>query len=159
MTMIDGTPARDYLDNKVSMDIDTQLKAQEQTIDRLTKTLFEERSNVRALFEQLNDYIRDNELTIENQISLEDLDEMLLKAFTHRMTFTQEYEVQLEHIIHTTLTITASSEEEARQMAEEIGITDEPAFDLPYECDVTEWVLADTRTLYSGRKQHDDQKR
>ena len=144
MTMIDGTPASNG-------DV-IKLQNLEQTNERLNKTLFEERANVRSLFEQLNDHIRANELTIDDEISLRDLDEILLKAFTHRMTFTQEYEVQLEHTIHTTFTITATSEEEAIDMANQIGILEEPEYDMPYYCNVTEWVLADTKTLFSGRK-------
>ncbi len=152
MTMIDGTPARNYLEDKVANDIDISLRDQKETIDRLTKSLYEERGNVRELFEQLNEFIQANELSIEDNISLQDLDEMLLKAFTHRMTFTYEYEVQLEHVLHTTFTITASSEEEAKEIALQAGITDEPEFDLPYYSETTEWVLADTKLLYSGRK-------
>jgi hypothetical protein len=118
----------------------------------LSDTLFRERATVRSLFEQLNDYIRDNELSIDDDISLSQLDDMLLRAFTHRMTFTREYEVQVEHTIHTTFSITASSKEEAEEIVNGIGICDEPEFDTPVDGEVTEWVLADTRILYSGEK-------
>lgn len=151
MTMIDGTPANLSTSSEeelLKIDLETQI-SRNNTISR---TLFEERANVRSLFEQLNDYIKDNQLSIDNDIPLSELDDMLLRAFTNRMTFTREYEVQVEHTLHTTFTITASSEDEAIEIANGIGICDEPEFDTPHDSEVTEWVLADTRILYSGEK-------
>lgn len=123
-----------------------------ERVDALRKSVTHEREMIRTLFEQLNDHIRASELSIDDEISLKELDEILLLAFTHRMTFTREYEVQVEHTINTTFTITASSAEEAEEMANEIGICDQPEYDLPYESEVHEWVLADTRILYTGEK-------
>lgn len=128
------------------------LENQRNINDALRKTINEQREMSRSLFEQLNDYIKDNELSVDDDISLNQLDSMLLRAFTHTMTFTREYEVQVEHTLHTTFTITASSEDEATEIANGIGICDEPEFDTPHDSEVTEWVLADTRILYSGEK-------
>lgn len=138
MTMIDGTPANEG--STISL------------TDRLNRVIVMHRDMQRSLFEHLNDYVMENQLSIDNDIPLKELDDILLRVFTHRMTFTREYEVQVEHTLHTTFTIIAGNEDEAVEIANGIGICDEPEFDTPHDSEVTEWVLADTRILYSGEK-------
>lgn len=151
MTMIDGTPANSLTPSEADL-LRIDLANAKANSDTLRTSLYRERDMIRSLFEQLNDHIHENQLSVDDDISLNELDDMLLKAFTHRMTFTRDYEVQVEHTIHTTFTITATSEDEAVEIANGIGICDEPEFDTPHDSEVTEWVLADTRILYSGEK-------
>jgi hypothetical protein len=149
--MIDGTPVNPSTPSEADL-LRIDLENATNRSNNLSDTLFRERATVRSLFEQLNEHIKEYQLSINDDISLSELDDMLLRAFTHRMTFTREYEVQVEHTIHTTFTITASSEDEAVEIANGIGICDEPEFDTPHDSEVSEWVLADTRILYSGEK-------
>lgn len=123
-----------------------------ERVEILRKSATREREAIRSFFEALNDHVRVNELSIDDDIPLKELDDIIYEAFTQRMTFTKDYEVQVEHTIHTTFTITASSADEAEEMVNLIDITDQPEYDLPYEAEVSDWVLANTKIIYTGEK-------
>lgn len=114
-------------------------------VANLGRAVIKHRENVRSLFEQINDHIKDEKLSKTDNISIKFLDEVLLDVFNSSLSFLRDYEVQITHSIKSTVTVTASDEDEARQLADEIGIS---SIEWDYSADVVtpdpNWVFDNT---------------
>lgn len=126
------------------------LENQRNITNELRKTINEHRANVSRLFTKVNDYIEENDLDIEGDISLSELDDILSNVFNNRLVFEKVYEVQITYVIDATFEIRAKDEDEAREIAEQIGITSDPEFD--HDEDPTEWAIDQQRVGYLQRK-------
>ena len=123
------------------------------TIATLRNTLGNLRDNVRSLFEQINDHIKDEKLSKTDDISIKFLGEVLLDVFNSELLFLREYEVEVVHSIKSTVFVTASDEDEARQLAEEIGIS---SIEWDYDENVvtpdSDWVIFNTHVDQIGER-------
>jgi hypothetical protein len=122
------------------------------TIDLTTQRSIvdEHRRKVSKLFTQLNDHVDEGDLSQEDDINLSELDDLLAGIFNNRLVFEKLYEVQVTYTIDATFEIRAKDEDEARSIAEEIGICTDPVFD--HDEDPTECVIDQSRVGYAGRK-------
>lgn len=146
MTMIDSTPAP-IVHSETDL-LRIELENSKNIISNLRNTLDEQRQSVRRLYGKINQHIEDNELDIEDDIPLASLDEYLSDSFLNTLIFTKMYEVQITFTVDATIQLEAKSEEEARSMAEEIGVYN---IDLDTEGDVNEWALDYSTVNYVGR--------
>ena len=103
----------------------------------------EHRRKVSKLFTQVNDYIDENDCEEDGDISLSELDDILSNVFNNRLVFEKLYEVQITYTIDATFEIRAKDEDDARNIADEIGICTDPVFD--HEDDPTECVIDESR--------------
>lgn len=110
----------------------------------------EHRRKVSRLFTTVNDYIEENDCDEDGDISLSELDDILSKVFNNRLVFEKLYEVQITYTIDATFEIRAKDEDAAREIAEEIGICEDPRFD--HEDDPTECAIDTSRVGYLQRK-------
>lgn len=122
------------------------------TIDLATQRSIvdEHRRKVSKLFTQVNDYIDENDCEEDGDISLSELDDILSNVFNNRLVFEKLYEVQITYTIDATFEIRAKDEDDARNIADEIGICTDPVFD--HEDDPTECVIDESRVGYLQRK-------
>jgi uncharacterized coiled-coil protein SlyX len=112
----------------------------------------EHRRKVGKLFTKVNDFIEENDCEIEHDISLSELDDILSDVFNNRLVFEKVYEVQVSYTMDVTFEIRAKNEDEAREMADEIGISRDPEFD--HDEDPTECVIDTPRIGYVSRKEN-----
>ena len=128
-----------------------------QRVDALTIDLATQRSivdehrrKVKKLFTSINDYIDENDCSEDGDISLSELDDILSNVFNNRLVFEKLYEVQISYTIDATFEIRAKDEDDARNIADEIGICTDPVFD--HEDDPTECAISESRVGYLQRK-------
>lgn len=126
------------------------LENQRNITNELRKTINEHRANVSRLFTKVNDYIEENDCDEDGDISLSELDDILSNVFNNRLVFEKLFEVQVTYTLDATFEIRAKDEDEAREIAEQIGITSDPEFD--HDEDPTEWAIDQTRVGYLQRK-------
>ncbi len=110
----------------------------------------EHRRKVNKLFTKVNDYIDENDCEEDGDISLSELDDILNTVFDNRLVFDKLFEVQITYTLDATFEIRAKNEDEAREIADEIGICTDPVFD--YEDDPTECAINESRVGYLQRK-------
>jgi hypothetical protein len=76
-------------------------------------------------------------------------DKLEIKSVGNELIFTKEYEVQVRYTMYATFKVTAASEDDARSIAEEIGIESDPEFDMDGEnTELDTWSIDDTRVDY-----------
>jgi hypothetical protein len=110
----------------------------------------EHRRKVKKLFTSINDYIEQNDCEDDGDISLSELDDILSDVYNNRLVFEKVYEVQVSYSLDVTFEIRAKNEDEARNMADEIGICTDPVFD--HDEDPTECAISESRVGYVSRK-------
>lgn len=110
----------------------------------------EHRRKVKRLFTKVNDYIDENDCEEDGDISLSELDDILNDVYNNRLVFDKLFEVQITYTLDATFEIRAKNEDEAREIAEEIGICTDPVFD--HENDPTECAIDESRVGYLQRK-------
>jgi uncharacterized coiled-coil protein SlyX len=110
----------------------------------------EHRRKVKNLFTKVNDFIDENDCEEDGDISLSELDDILSDVFNNRLVFEKLYEVQVTYTIDATFEIRAKNEDDARNIADEIGISTDPVFD--HEDDPTECAINESRVGYLQRK-------
>ena len=122
------------------------------TIDLATQRSIvdEHRRKVSRLFTKVNDFIDENDCDEDGDISLSELDDILSNVFNNRLVFEKLYEVQVTYTIDATFEIRAKDEDDARNIADEIGICTDPVFD--HEDDPTECAISESRVGYLQRK-------
>ena len=122
------------------------------TIDLAThrSIVDEHRRKVKKLFTTVNDYIDENDCNDDGDISLSELDDILSNVFNNRLVFEKLYEVQITYTVDATFEIRAKDEDDARNIADEIGICTDPVFD--HEDDPTECAISESRVGYLQRK-------
>ena len=124
------------------------LESQQIITQGLRTTINNHRDKVRDLY-TLNDMIQDNGADKESTLSMGELSDILNEVFGSELVFTKEYEVQVRYTIYATFKVTAASEDDARSIAEDIGICQDPDWDI--DGDNTEpdsWHIDDTRIDY-----------
>jgi hypothetical protein len=100
--------------------------------------------------------IQENQSDPDDTIEFSELSEILKDIFGNELVFTKEYEVQVRYVMYATFKITAASEDDARSIAEEIGISSDPEWDI--DGDNTEFdtfSIDDTRVDYIREAYHD----
>jgi len=110
----------------------------------------EHRRKVKRLFTKVNDYIDENDCEEDGDISLSELDDILNDVYNNRLVFDKLFEVQITYTLDATFEIRAKNEDEAREIADEIGICTDPVFD--HEDDPTECAINESRVGYLQRK-------
>lgn len=131
--------------DKLRVDLEGQ-----QTINQgLRTTINNHRNQVRDLYTMLNDLIADNDGDKESTIAFGELSDILNEVFGSELVFTKEYEVQMRYTIYASFKVTAASEEDARSVAEEIGISADIEWDIDTDnTEVDTWSIDDTRIEY-----------
>ena len=115
----------------------------------LRTTINNQRDKVRDLYTQLNDIIQDNGADRESTLLMGELSDILNEVFGSELVFTKEYEVQMRYTIYASFKVTAASEEDARSVAEEIGISADIEWDIDTDnTEVDTWAIDDTRIEY-----------
>lgn len=115
----------------------------------LRTTINNHRNTVRDLYTQLNDTIQDGGCEETSNITFGELSEILKEVFGSELVFTKEYEVQVRYTLYATFKITAASEDDARSIAEDIGISQDPDWDIDGDnTEVDTWSIDDTRIDY-----------
>ena len=115
----------------------------------LRTTINNHRNQVRDLYTQLNDIIQDNGADRESTLLMGELSDILNEVFGSELVFTKEYEVQMRYTIYASFKVTAASEEDARSVAEEIGISADIEWDIDTDnTEVDTWSIDDTRIEY-----------
>ena len=131
--------------DKLRIDLESQ-----RTINEgLRTTINNHRNQVRDLYTMLNDAIQDGNCEETSNITFGEVSEILNEVFGSQLVFTKEYEVQVRYTMYATFKVTAASEDDARSIAEEIGICSDPDWDI--DGDTTEadsWSIDDTRVDY-----------
>ena len=121
MTMIDGTPANEQQSEIASLNI---------KIGTLTETLYTQRTKVRDLVTRINDYIAANNCELTDDIPLEYLNEVITDTFGTPLTFERTYEVKVSLHVDATFTISAESEDDAKEEVKNLWFTDDAPFSL-----------------------------
>lgn len=131
--------------DKLRIDLDSQ-----RTINEgLRTTINNQRDKVRDLYTQLNDLIQDNSGDKESTIAFGELSDILSEVFGSELVFTKEYEVQVRYTVYASFKVTAASEEDARSIAEDIGISADIEWDIDTDnTEVDTWSIDDTRIEY-----------
>lgn len=115
----------------------------------LRTTINNHRNQVRDLYTMLNDTIQDGGCEDTSNITFGELSEILKEVFGSELVFTKEYEVQVRYTIYASFKVTAASEEDARSVAEEIGISADIEWDIDTDnTEVDTWSIDDTRIEY-----------
>lgn len=159
MTMIDPTPdtqtpfgatITDYVAPDVLVQqLNTKVSDLETKVSNYSTLVNNHRNKVRDLYTMLNDLIADNDGDRESTVAFGELSDILKEVFDSELVFTKEYEVQVRYTMYATFKITASSEDDARSIAEEIGISSDPDWDIDREnTEVDTWSIDDTRIDY-----------
>ena len=121
MTMIDGTPANEQQSEIASLNI---------KIGTLTETLYTQRTKVRDLVTRINDYIAANNCELTDDIPLEYLNEVITDTFGTPLTFEHTYEIKVSLYVDATFTISAESEDDAKEEVKNLWFTDDAPFSL-----------------------------
>lgn len=129
--------------------LNTKLTDLETKVSNYANLTQDHRNKVRDLYTQLNDIIQGDRCDESSEISFGDLSNILKEVFGNPLVFTKEYEVQMRYTIYASFKVTAESEENARSIAEDIGISADIDWDI--DGDNTEadgWSIDDTRIEY-----------
>lgn len=121
MTMIDGTPANESQSEIASLNV---------KIGTLTETLYTQRTKVRDLVTRINDYIAANNCELTDDIPLEYINEVITDTFGTPLTFEHTYEVKVSLYVDATFTISAKSEDDAKEEVKNLWFTDDAPFSL-----------------------------
>lgn len=148
MTMIDPIPAT-ITEMTEADKLRVDLESQQIINQGLRTTINNHRNQVRDLYTALNDTIQDGGCEETSNITFGELSEILKDVFGSELVFTKEYEVQVRYTMYATFKITAASEADARSLAEEIGISAEPEWDIDTDnTEVDTWHIDETRIDY-----------
>lgn len=149
-TMTTEATITDYVAPDVLIQqLNTKLLDLETKVSNCMTTINEQRNKVRDLYTQLNDLIQDNDGDRDSTISFGELSDILNETFGNELVFTKEYEVQVRYTLYATFKVTAQSEDDARSIAEEIGIASDPDWDIDSDnTEVDTWSIDDTRVDY-----------
>ena len=132
--------------------LNTKLTDLETRVSNCMTTIMEQRNKVRDLYTQLNDIIQNDELDESSDITFGDLSLLLNDIFGNELVFLKEYEVQVSYNVSATFSIKAQSEDDARSIAEEISMDEDPRFDMDSDTtDVNEVVVEMDRIYYVGK--------
>ena len=121
MTMIDGTPANEQQSEIASLNI---------KIATLNETLYTQRTKVRDLVTRINDYIAANNCELTDDIPLEYINEVITDIYGTPLTFEHTYEVKVSLHVDATFTISAESEDDAKEEVKNLWFTDDAPFSL-----------------------------
>ena len=129
--------------------LNTKLTDLETKVSNYANLTQEHRNKVRDFYTQLNDIIQEDKLDESDEISFGDLSNILKEVFGNPLVFTKEYEVQVRYTLYATFKVTAASEDDARSIAEEIGISADPDWDIDGDnTEVDTWSIDETRVDY-----------
>jgi hypothetical protein len=129
--------------------LNTKLSSLETKVSNYSKLVSDHRDKVRDLYTTINDVIQDNDSDPDSTITFSELSEILKDIFGNELVFTKEYEVQVRYTMYATFKVTAASEDDARSIAEEIGIGRDPEFDMDGDnTELDTWSIDDTRVDY-----------
>jgi hypothetical protein len=129
---------------------DAEIGMLKERIERITADREEYRRKLDRLITKLNDYIDSNDCEVDGDIGLSELDDILYEVYKKRLVFDKVFEVQITYTLDATFEVKAKNEDEAREIADEIGICTDPVFD--YEDDPTECAINESRVGYLQRK-------
>ena len=121
MTMIDGTPANEQQSEIASLNT---------KIGTLTETVYTQRTKVRDLVTRINDYIAANNCELTDDIPLEYINEVITDIYGTPLTFEHTYEVKVSLYVDATFTISAESEDVAKEEVKNLWFTDDAPFSL-----------------------------
>jgi hypothetical protein len=125
------------------------LESQRTINDGLRTTINNHRNQVRDLYTMLNDAIQDGKCEETSNITFGEVSDILNEVFGSQLVFTKEYEVQVRYTVYASFKVTAASEEDARSIAEEIGISADIEWDIDNQnTEVDTWSIDDTRIEY-----------
>jgi len=128
------------------------LESQQIITQGLRTTINNHRNQVRDLYTHLNDIIESDECDESAEISFGDLSILLNEIFGSELVFTKEYEVQVRYVLDATFKIRAASEDDARSIAEDIGLSTDPDFDIDSDTtEVDSCVVDQSRIDYVGK--------
>ena len=129
--------------------LNTKLNDLETKVSNCMSTINDQRNKVRDFYTQLNDIIQEDKLDESSEISFGDLSNILNEVFGSELVFTKEYEVQVRYTLYATFKVTAASEDDARSIAEDIGISADPDWDIDGDnTEVDTWSIDETRVDY-----------
>lgn len=129
--------------------LNTKLNDLETKVSNCMSTINDQRNKVRDFYTQLNDIIQGDRLDESSEISFGDLSNILNEVFGSELVFTKEYEVQVRYTLYATFKVTAASEDDARSIAEDIGISADPDWDIDGDnTEVDTWSIDETRVDY-----------
>ncbi|NBR22866.1 MAG: hypothetical protein EBU08_03595 [Micrococcales bacterium] len=129
--------------------LNTKLTDLETKVSNYANLTQEHRNKVRDLYTQLNDIIQNDGCDESSEISFGDLSNILKEVFGNTLVFTKEYEVQMRYTIYASFKVTAESEDDARSIAEDIGISADIDWDIDGDNTETDtWSIDDTRIEY-----------
>ncbi len=154
MTDVTSTPIGATVTDYVAPDVlvqqlNTKLTDLETKVSNYSTLVSDHRNKVRALYAAINDVIAENQSDPDDTIEFSELSEILNNIFGSELVFTKEYEVQVRYTMYATFKVTAASEDDARSIAEEIGISSDPDWDIDGEnTEVDTWSIDDTRVDY-----------
>jgi hypothetical protein len=132
--------------------LNTKLTDLETKVSNCMKTINDQRDKVRDLYTHLNDIIESDECDESAEISFGDLSILLSEIFGSELVFTKEYEVQVRYVMDATFKIRAASEDDARSIAEDIGLSTDPDFDIDSDTtEVDSCVVDQSRIDYVGK--------
>jgi hypothetical protein len=145
-----GATVTDYIAPDVLVQqLNTKLSDLETKVSNYATLVNDHRNKVRALYTSINDVIESNEAEPDDTITFSELSEILKDTFGSELVFTKEYEVQVRYTMYATFKVTAASEDDARSIAEEIGISSDPDWDIDSDnTEVDTWSIDDTRVDY-----------
>jgi len=141
---------RDYVAPDVLVQqLNTKLSDLETKVSNYSNLVSDHRNKVRDLYTTINDVIQENDSDPDSTITFSELSEILKDVFGNELVFTKEYEVQIRYTMYATFKVTAASEDDARSIAEEIGISSDPDWDIDGDnTEVDTWSIDDTRIEY-----------
>ena len=129
--------------------LNTKLSDLETKVSNYSTLVSDHRNKVRDLYTAINDLIQENQSDPDDTITFSELSEILKDILGNELIFTKEYEVQVRYTMYATFKVTAASEDDARSIAEEIGISSDPDWDIDGEnTEVDTWSIDDTRVDY-----------
>jgi len=145
-----GATVTDYIAPDVLVQqLNTKLSDLETKVSNYSNLVNDHRNKVRDLYTTINDLIQENQSDPDDTITFSELSEILKDIFGNELVFTKEYEVQMRYTLYATFKVTAASEDDARSIAEEIGISSDPDWDIDGDnTEVDTWSIDDTRVDY-----------
>lgn len=136
--MIDPTPATpevpatpNITSETISDEIQAKVTYLEDRATRMENLALEQRNKVSRLYRELNEMISNDGLSESDEISFGDLSLVLSGIFDRELEFVKEYDVQVTFTVYANLTIKATSQEEAENIADNISLSvDEDDLDV-----------------------------
>lgn len=129
MTMINSTPQPAVIPEMTEAEkLRVDLEGAHTVAEGLRNTINSQRRNISSAMTLINDYIEANDLTIDDDIPLSELNDILHQSLGHTLVFDKEYTVEAQWYVYGTFTVRAASEEDAQRQVEEITMYD-PSFD------------------------------